>query len=103
MLFYYALNFFCALYSCTVEQPVLVESKHVDGVLQQNYVLHTEPLHDPEINVIPEDPVVWMRDGGLRGFPIETVSGRKVLAFQGIPFAQPPVGHLRFRVRVLLL
>ncbi|CAG7719445.1 unnamed protein product [Allacma fusca] len=97
MFFYYALNFFCALYSCTVEQPVLVESRQVDGVLQQHYYLQTEPFENFQDNEIPENPIVWTRDGGLRGFQIETITKRKVLAFQGIPFAQPPVGPLRFR------
>ncbi len=44
-------------------------------------------------------PEVWTKDGGLRGFRMETLSGKQFYAFQNIPFAQAPVGPLRFRVR----
>jgi para-nitrobenzyl esterase len=41
------------------------------------------------------EPVVKMRSGAVRG---RNVQG--VVAFQGIPFAAPPVGHLRFAAPV---
>ncbi|PQZ94837.1 carboxylesterase [Arthrobacter sp. MYb227] len=34
--------------------------------------------------------------GSLRGFEIPLTQGQSVTAFRGIPFAQPPVGELRF-------
>ena len=36
--------------------------------------------------------------GELRGSVKSTVNGLKYYSFQGIPFAKPPVGDLRFKV-----
>lgn len=35
----------------------------------------------------------------MRGFYKTTYEGRAIAAFQGIPYAQSPVGELRFEVR----
>ena len=40
--------------------------------------------------------------GGLRGSQMVSSSGRKFHAFRGIPYAEPPVGNLRFNVRLLI-
>ena len=48
-----------------------------------------------------DKPIVELEDGTIRGFVIQSFGGKDVLAFQGIPFAQPPVGNLRFRVILL--
>jgi hypothetical protein len=47
----------------------------------------------------PQNPVVQIHDGGLKGFIMKTITGRQFASYQGIPFAQPPVGPLRFKVR----
>lgn len=36
--------------------------------------------------------------GQLMGSEMSSASGRKFQAFRGIPFAEPPVGDLRFKV-----
>lgn len=36
--------------------------------------------------------------GGLLGSEMVSSSGRKFHAFRAIPYAQPPVGNLRFQV-----
>lgn len=41
--------------------------------------------------------VVTSTSQGLLKGKIETVEGKTVEAYQGIPYAHPPVGHLRFR------
>ncbi|KFB35326.1 acetylcholinesterase [Anopheles sinensis] len=44
------------------------------------------------------DPLVVNTDKGrIRGFTAEAPSGKKVDVWLGIPYAQPPVGPLRFR------
>ncbi|GLG92613.1 Esterase SG1 [Gryllus bimaculatus] len=45
---------------------------------------------------------VSVRQGALRGRRDKTPSGQPFLSFQGIPYAQPPVGHRRFKPPVPL-
>jgi hypothetical protein len=40
-------------------------------------------------------PVVETRNGKVKGYPMWVMSGRKITAFEGIPFAEVP---LRFQV-----
>jgi hypothetical protein len=46
-------------------------------------------------------PTVHVQQGTLRGTYLTSRFGRKFAAFQGIPYAQPPIGDLRFKVRVI--
>lgn len=48
-----------------------------------------------------EAPTVEISEGGLRGLFCENLDGEKFCAFLGIPYAKPPVGDLRFKVRFL--
>lgn len=50
----------------------------------------------------PDGPRVVTPLGGIKGFYKHSFNGRKVMAFEGIPYAQPPVGELRFRVNLIL-
>ena len=38
----------------------------------------------------------------VQGYKMRVVNGREVNAFEGIPFAESPLGPLRFRVRHIL-
>jgi carboxylesterase type B len=40
-----------------------------------------------------------LAQGGLRGRTMTTTAGITYYSFQGIPYAKPPVGALRFQVR----
>nr|AAS49410.1 secreted acetylcholinesterase [Dictyocaulus viviparus] len=42
------------------------------------------------------EPFVWTQLGGFRGV-YQTVNEKRVAAFLGVPFAQPPIGELRFQ------
>lgn len=47
-------------------------------------------------------PVVRIKSGLIRGEVIEnpvSESNKIYYSFQGIPYAQPPIGHLRFQVK----
>ena len=44
-------------------------------------------------------PEVEISAGSLRGKWTKTRGGRPIAAFEGIPFAQPPEGQLRFQVK----
>lgn len=46
----------------------------------------------------PAVPVVHTTLGEVRGFSIDTQPGEKADVFLNIPFAEPPVGELRFEV-----
>lgn len=44
-------------------------------------------------------PTVEISEGQLRGKFLEDLDGNKFYAFLGVPYAKPPVGDLRFKVR----
>ena len=46
---------------------------------------------------IGPDLVVQTTKGKIQGMDLMTSHGRQVSAWHGIPYAQPPVGNLRFR------
>lgn len=48
--------------------------------------------------VICAGPLVNIHQGQLKGKHFLSRSGRNFFAFQGIPYAKPPVGNLRFKV-----
>jgi hypothetical protein len=51
------------------------------------------------IAVLADDLIV-LKHGSLKGHRLTSRKGREIFAFQGIPYAKPPVGKLRFKVRV---
>lgn len=50
-------------------------------------------------NVENDDVVVSVAEGKLKGTTILNKNGRKFFAFLSIPYATPPVGDLRFKVK----
>jgi hypothetical protein len=55
-------------------------------------------LRSEEVAQPDAAPQVLLHQGALRGHRLTTRKGRHVLAFEGIPYAAPPTGDLRFRV-----
>lgn len=47
-----------------------------------------------------ETVTVRVAQGGLRGKKQTAKTGVTYYSFQGIPYAEPPVGHLRFKVQL---
>ncbi|ODN01305.1 Esterase SG1 [Orchesella cincta] len=50
--------------------------------------------------VLMLEPHVDTRFGGLEGYIMRTTAGRRIYAFEGVPYAQPPLGFFRFRPSV---
>lgn len=48
---------------------------------------------------VTSSPIVTIKNGTLQGSIISSRTGRDIYAFQGIPYARPPIGELRFEVR----
>ncbi|PNF39410.1 Esterase FE4 [Cryptotermes secundus] len=48
------------------------------------------------ITVLADDLVV-LKHGSLKGHRLTSRKGREIFAFQGVPYAKPPVGELRFK------
>lgn len=47
-------------------------------------------------------PIVKVNQGFLRGCYGENYDGDRFYKFLGIPYAQPPIGYLRFKVSIIL-
>ncbi|XP_060801235.1 juvenile hormone esterase-like [Amyelois transitella] len=43
------------------------------------------------------NPIVTVKDGALKGSTNNLLDGGKYFSFKGIPYAEPPIGDLRFR------
>lgn len=45
-------------------------------------------------------PRITLNDGTIEGHYLKTIRGREFEAFEGVPYAKPPVGELRFEVTI---
>ena len=52
---------------------------------------------------VTSDPKVTFDQGTLVGKVMTSRLGTKFFAFQGVPYAAPPVGPLRFKVRLIFI
>lgn len=50
-----------------------------------------------------EAPRVKTPLGGLKGYYKTSQNGRKYEAYEGIPYALPPIGKLRFKVHIHII
>lgn len=60
-------------------------------------VIHLTQLNTNPIQIAYDD-VVELEQGLVRGHLLLTPSNTSFRAFQGIPYAEPPLGELRFQV-----
>ena len=74
----------------TKSQPLFIALLMLVLTLSANYS-SAEPEEQPIVNV----PTL----GRIGGSQLSSSSGRKFHAFRAIPYAEPPVGDLRFKVR----
>jgi hypothetical protein len=86
-----------SLRSCrTPSQSVRVRiaTQHQENMARYSFVLLLTV-----VAAVLADDVIVLKQGRLRGHRLTTRKGREIFAFQGIPYAKPPVGKLRFQVR----
>jgi carboxylesterase type B len=50
-----------------------------------------------------KDPIVNVSNGKLRGKTGTNINNGQFYSFQGIPYAKPPLGSLRFKVNLQIL
>jgi len=70
--------------------------REMDGALLFLGILLLSPILQV-VAEISSDLVVSTTKGKIQGFDTSTSHGRTVSAWYGVPFAQPPIGNLRFR------
>ena len=47
---------------------------------------------------IVNSPIVKIKQGSLRGSVNQNIDGGEYISFKGVPYAEPPLGELRFKV-----
>lgn len=47
-----------------------------------------------------ENRMITLEDGTVQGFAKKSYNGRTYLAFEGIPYAKPPLNDLRFEASI---
>ncbi|KAK9891698.1 hypothetical protein WA026_015665 [Henosepilachna vigintioctopunctata] len=65
-------------------------------VAMYNYVAFCLVLINLFHSIFSEGPIVKISDGDIKGRESRTPEGKPFFIFQGIPFAAPPIGDLRF-------
>jgi carboxylesterase type B len=82
----FLLNMLCSAFNCEYENPLPTHSPPLQrSGRAYNNRTDSQPL------------IVFTKSGALEGFPEMATSGKQMTAFEGVPFAEPPIGPLRFR------
>lgn len=69
----------------------------IDGYFLFQFLLRVDGVFD----VTATATIVTIEQGTLNGTYLKARNGRMFNAFYGIPYAEPPVGNLRFKVNQL--
>ena len=73
--------------------PVVVILVVASSIL---FVRYSSVRADSSSETTSEGPTVTFKDGSVRGNTVEVAPGKSVHQFLGLPFAEPPIGKLRF-------
>nr|AIY62314.1 acetylcholinesterase 1B [Lepeophtheirus salmonis] len=71
--------------------------KHNLGLSFERILVYLLTLSWSLGSIVQEDLVITTRKGKIRGVTLKSATNKEVDAWYGIPYAQPPVGNLRFR------
>ncbi|KAM3961914.1 juvenile hormone esterase-like [Aphomia sociella] len=71
--------------------------KTLVGAVGLCIALYVCPSAFGEISQITNNPIVTVREGKLKGAVETLLNGGIYFSFKGIPYAQPPIGKLRFK------
>ena len=64
--------------------------------------IHSQLLNELKEDVSTRSPIyVTTKNGTIKGYTARAVNNRTIHTFMHIPFAKPPVGQLRFQVRMV--
>jgi hypothetical protein len=89
----FLLNALCAIVPCQklYDPPVPVPKA---GTNSQSFQSIRVPILETNQKLL-----VKTRSGFIQGFPMKTIRARDIVAFTGVPYAEPPIMDLRYRVR----
>lgn len=54
-------------------------------------------------NLTDEKPLVTAPIGKIRGSILTSRLGKKIYSFRGVRYGEPPTGHQRFQVRIVVI
>ncbi|ODM95190.1 Esterase E4 [Orchesella cincta] len=105
MSFVFLFNLFCAITDCTPPVSHTSPGRNELSILSlasMNSAISLDERsarsHSNNLSDLRDDfPIVRTSLGEIEGHFMESRGGRKIAAFEGIPFALPPVGERRFR------
>jgi len=84
MLTIFVMNFFCGFFNCDPQFDIPEIKKNSDSLnLVSNFL----------------NPSVKIDTGKIEGYIGKTMGGRNIFSFEGIPYAEPPTGKLRWQVQ----
>ena len=83
----FLVNLLCSVVSCDSDYglPEIIDY----GRFQLAASLIDTPL---------ENPIAVTKSGMVEGYFMRSADGRLISAFEGVPFAEPPINEFRFRV-----
>jgi len=83
-------------YDDTIKYDAVAVKRFEDELRRLGVALPSVSTPDEPISC--PDPIVSSPAGDFEGYWTTSQFGRPIAAFEGIPYAQPPIGPLRFKV-----